>query len=97
MKAKFNYGDDKKDFIILDVPNEYLIIERLTYVSCDAEFSKGGDNKIYWDTYNKFLKDVTKLFCKSAGIKMRRGLIAEFAVKSSKYKLEFDIVQYPTL
>jgi hypothetical protein len=96
MKAKFNYGDRKKDFIVLDVPKEYLYIERLTHISCDAEYSDGGDSKIYWETYDKFMTDVTKLFCKSVGIKMRKGLIAEFGVSTDRYKLVFDMVQYPT-
>jgi hypothetical protein len=96
MKAKFNYGDGKKDFIVLEVPNEYKYIERLTYISCDAQYSDKGDSQIYRETSDKFLKDVVKLFCKNMGIKVKKGLTAEFGVLKGGYELVFDIVQYPT-
>ena len=96
MKAKFNYGDGKKDYVILDVPKEYLYIEKLTRISCDAKYSDKGDSKIYDEVYKKFTKDVVKFFCESVGIKVRKDLIAEFGVLTGGYKLVFDIVHYPT-
>ena len=96
MKARFNYGDDKSEYVILDVPSEYYYIERLTHISCMAKYADGkADEAIYWDIYRNWIKDVTKLFCKSTGVKMRKGLTAEVALSTSKHKLVFDIVQYP--
>lgn len=96
MKAKFNYGDVDEDFVILDVPKEYLYIEKLMRICCDSEFEEEEENdKIYWEVYDSFIQDVTEFFCKSVGSEINAGLTAEIGVPTGEYELEFDIVQQP--
>lgn len=96
MKARFNYGDYKDEYIVLDVPSDWYYVERLTHIACLAEYvDEKADRKIYDEIYEKFMNDVLNLFLKTVGKRKKRGMVAEIALPTSKHKLVFDIVQYP--
>lgn len=96
MKARFNYGDYKGEFILIDVPKEYYYVERLTHIACMADYiDEKADRKIYDEIYDKFMSDVLDLFLKTVGKRKKKGMVAEIALPTSKHKLVFDIVQYP--